>query len=482
MKEENETDRIALVVGNSDYKCVKKLKNPNNDANDIGDILKTLGFSVKKYFDLSIDEMNKVTREFLIDMNEFSTGLFFYAGHGMQIDGLNYLVPIDCKLTDKEKTIFSCFNINGFLKQVEKYKGKTNICILDACRNNPFVSNDRSITSGFVPFVSQPKGSIIAFSTSSDSTALDGEGSNGLYTSALKESLLIPNLKIEDVFKSTRIKVLELSGGEQLSWEHSCLVGDFYFSVKETSVVSNIEDVEIFNFVEERSSFYQSKTDNIYDIECMPYVDAYNKFKIPVIQIVRAFFRINYKKNNQCFNDSTIDEINIGYLESWGFYRENGRWYYKNHYVEMGDPLPLPEELLPLKPVHGCKIEITGDMQCNNKEGKLYFTMHTSFPDETPVIFSLKGRDYSAQSSGKVLLGSVSSDGFSNKGDKLLNGLYKISVSCPIYDVLPDSVKTLVGEKNRNMVGKNVRYNPIGGNIAEISFNVMVRDEETYIV
>lgn len=260
-------DRIALVIGNSKYQNVTSLNNPGNDANDISDILSKFGFSVRKHLDLSIDEMIKVTREFAVELNEFSAGLFYYAGHGMQINGSNYLVPIDCRIDTKEKTILSCFDVNSFLAQLEVHKGKTNICILDACRNNPFAMS-RDISAGFAPFSNQPRGSIIAFSTSADDTASDGNGSNGLYTSDLKETLLIPNLKIEDVFKSTRIKVLELSNGEQVSWEHSCLIGDFYFSVKEIPVSLEVEDNTIFEFINERSLYYERITDDIKVVDC----------------------------------------------------------------------------------------------------------------------------------------------------------------------------------------------------------------------
>lgn len=468
-------NRIALIIGNSEYEYVNKLRNPKNDANDIAQILNSLDFSTNKYLDLTISEMEGVCRKFLFELDEYSTGLFYYAGHGMQIDGANYLVPVDCKLRDKTGTVLSCFDVNKYFNGVSNYKGKTNICVLDACRNNPFTATNRDIVCGFAPFTSQPKGTIIAFSTSIDNTAADGQGSNGLYTSVLKESLLIPNLKIEEMFKSTRVKVMELSNDKQITWEHSSLIGDFYFSVKEMPVAFKISDVDIFNYIEDRNRFYQQGTEDIYDMECMPYVDAYRQFNIPIIKVVRAFSRMNYKKNGQTFNDSTIDQINIGYLESWGFYRKDGRWYYKDIYVEMGDPLPLPEELLPLKPIDGCEIEIIGEMNCNYSDRKFFFTMDTNYPDETPVIFTLKGKDYNAQSKGIVISGTVSTEGFSAKHQKLKDGLYKMTVSSSIHSVLPDSVKLIFGDQNRNIVGRNVRFSPIVGNTSELVFNILIR-------
>ena len=227
-------DRIALVVGNSNYSNVGKLVNPVNDANDIESVLKKLNFDVAKVTDATLTDIQQAVNVFLQALDEYAVGLFFYAGHGMQIDGKNYIVPVDLNLSDKGKTMVSCYCLNSFLEGVSSYKGKTIICILDACRNNPFAQG-RGLLTGFAPFDNPPKGTIIAYSTSTDCTAFDGKYSNGLYTQVLKDAMLIPNLKIEEMFKAVRNKVSEISanqyGEEQLSWEYSSLVGDFYFSV-----------------------------------------------------------------------------------------------------------------------------------------------------------------------------------------------------------------------------------------------------------
>lgn len=150
----------------------------------------------------------------------------------MQIDGKNFIVPIDLKLSDKSKTMVSCYCLNSLLEGASSYKGKTLICILDACRDNPFAMG-RGFLTGFAPFNNPPKGTMIAYSTSADCSAFDGQCSNGLYTQVLKDAMLIPNLKIEEMFKFVRNKVSEISisqyGEEQLSWEYSSLVGDFLF-------------------------------------------------------------------------------------------------------------------------------------------------------------------------------------------------------------------------------------------------------------
>lgn len=273
--------RLALVIGNSNYMNVSKLNNPQNDANDIDRILQKLDFDVIKVMDAKLIDIQGAVNNFLHRLDEYAVGLLFYAGHGMQIDGKNYILPVELELSDKGKTIVSCYCLDSFLDGVSAYNGKTIICILDACRDNPFATG-RGLSSGFAAFDHPPKGTIIAYSTSADHGAFDGQGSNGLYTQVLKDAMLIPNLKIEEMFKSVRAEVSEIStkqyGEEQLSWEYSSLIGDFYFSVKSQPVNADISDEEIYEYICEQQDAYEDTSDNIYDIECLPYVDAYNKY------------------------------------------------------------------------------------------------------------------------------------------------------------------------------------------------------------
>lgn len=227
--------------------------------------------------DLNLSQLEAVIRQYLKELDEYSTGLFYYAGHGMQIDGKNYIVPIDCEIKDKTHTILSSYDICKYLDGLLLFKGKTNICILDACRDNPFATSLRDVASGFTQFNTQPKGTIIAYSTSPDKGASDGEGCNGLYTHVLKETMTIPNLKIEDMFKSVRIRVMELSGETQISWEHSSLIGDFYFSVMEQSVEKNISDETIFEYINERFRYNESITDDIMLVKESTLKKFYNK-------------------------------------------------------------------------------------------------------------------------------------------------------------------------------------------------------------
>lgn len=478
-------DRLALVMGNANYTFASALNNPINDARDIGDILRKLGFEVIEGLNLTLTETSEMVNSFLRDLDNYSTGLLFYAGHGMQIDGKNYIVPVDCKILDQSQTIFSCYCIDDYLSKLNVYKGKTNIIILDACRNNPF-ARGRGMISGFSEFHNTPRGTIIAFSTSPDCTASDGVGSNGLYTQVLKDAIQIPNMKIEEIFKAVRIKVSEISLNtfheEQLSWEHSSLVGDFYFSVTPQPVNIEYSDEEIYAFVKERGDYYESETENIYDIECMPFVDAYKKFNLPIIRILRAYSRIQYKNKGTAFSDPTIDEINYHYINSWGFKMKNGRWYYRDNYVEMGDLLPLSEELSQPTPDSGCELKIGGRVKGELENGKARFTLWSNIPVDTPLIFSLRRKHYFAQCSVSVTEKFTVSDLFSNKGQALRNGHYRLQITCPIHNVLPESVKEVFGERNRNITGGFVSFDPIGGNTINMNYEFLIKDNEILAV
>ena len=470
-------DRIALVVGNSNYSNVGKLVNPVNDANDIESVLKKLNFDVTKVIDAALIDIQQAVNTFLQALDEYAVGLFFYAGHGMQIDGKNYIVPVDLNLSDKGRTTVSCYCLNSFLEGVSSYKGKTIICILDACRNNPFAQG-RGLLTGFAPFDNPPKGTIIAYSTSADCTAFDGKYSNGLYTQVLKDAMLIPNLKIEEMFKAVRNSVSEISanhyGEEQLSWEYSSLVGDFYFSVVPQPVNVQITDDEIYEFIRLRQKSYEDSSDDIYDIECLPYIDAYNKYHIPIIKILRAYSRVDYQKQGYKFSDATIDQINSNYLSAWGFRQEYGRWYYKDHYVEMGDLLPLPEELKPKPPIKGQELKIEASLTAEMNNGKIRFQASSNIPEGTPLIFTLQGKKYKAQSKQVAGSNSTISEWFSDKGRPIKSGFYTLEISCPIDKVLPENIRKMFGERNRNIFGPCVNFNPFGGNTIHISYGVLI--------
>jgi hypothetical protein len=220
--------RVALVIGNSAY-AVAPLKNPVNDARDMAQSLSALGFEVLHKENLSQNGMKRAIREFGTKIRNGGVGLFYYAGHGVQVKGVNYLIPVDSKVESEEEIEYEAVDAGFVLAQMESAGNTTNIMILDACRNNPFARNFRSASRGLAQ-MDAPGGTLIAYATAPGSVASDGNARNGIYTQELLKFMRTPNLSIEEVFKRVRISVRDLTQSRQRPWESSSLIGDFYFA------------------------------------------------------------------------------------------------------------------------------------------------------------------------------------------------------------------------------------------------------------
>jgi|GEM_PF-1148309 len=219
--------RLALVFGNSEYKNGVPLKNPVNDANLMEGTLKELGFDVIKRLNVGKVEMESAIREFTEKLPQYNVALFYYAGHGNQVDGKNYLVPVDANLAKPSDCMFEAVKVDFIVEQFEKYQDNTNIVILDACRNNPYASWARGGDAGFRQ-ITFSSGTIIAYATSEGATAADGLGANGLFTEELVKQMIVPQ-SILSVFMNTRANVKKLSSGAQIPMEWNKLNGDFFF-------------------------------------------------------------------------------------------------------------------------------------------------------------------------------------------------------------------------------------------------------------
>ena len=218
--------RYALVIGNSAYKT-KPLKNPANDARDMGRTLERLGFEVQLKTDVSQRDMEEAIRLFGERLKRGGVGLFYYAGHGVQVQGVNYLVPVDSKVSSESDAKFECVDAGRVLGKMEDAGNELNIVILDACRNNPFTRSFRSADQGLAR-MDAPTGSIVAYSTAPNSVASDGKGANGMYTKYLLQNITTPGIPIEEVFKRVRIGVMSETGKKQVPWESSSIAGYFY--------------------------------------------------------------------------------------------------------------------------------------------------------------------------------------------------------------------------------------------------------------
>lgn len=219
--------RLALVIGNSAYKDAP-LPNPVNDAADVARALEASGFTVMRRDNATLKEMHLALREFGDRLGRQSTGVFFFAGHGLQVRGRNYLMPVDADIQREDEVAFAAMELGAVMEKLDTAKNPVNIVILDACRNNPFGNRLQPSAKGLAQ-VDAPPGTLIAFSTAPGSTAADGTGRNGLYTKHLKENLERPGLAVEEVFKATRAAVRAESKNAQIPWESTSLESAFTF-------------------------------------------------------------------------------------------------------------------------------------------------------------------------------------------------------------------------------------------------------------
>jgi hypothetical protein len=249
-------DRLALIIGNGAYQT-SPLKNPINDAEDMAETLKKLGFKVILKRDADQRTMEDTIRFFGRQLRDGDVGLFYFAGHGVQVDGRNYLMPVDAKIESESDVKYEAVDAGRILGKMEDAENRLNIVILDACRNNPYARAFRSNQNGLAR-MDAPTGSLIAYSTAPGEVAADGPERNGIFTKHLIQHMLEPNLPIEQVLKRVRINVANETNGRQIPWESSSLMGDFYFNPEKSTV--STEKVEKLKIPSERVSETQVAT------------------------------------------------------------------------------------------------------------------------------------------------------------------------------------------------------------------------------
>jgi TPR repeat protein len=245
--------RVALVIGNAGYQHVDRLSNPGNDAKLIADTLKKSGFALVgggAQLDLDKAGFDRLVQEFGKQIQGADVALFYYAGHGMQVDNTNWLVPVDANPTRQQDLDFQMINAEIVLKQMDGANTRLNVLILDACRNNPFANlGTRGVASGLAQ-MKAPDGTMISFATQPGNVAVDGAGADGPYASALADAIRKPGLDIFHLFNQVGLSVKQATQGSQQPWVSSSPIdGEFYFSSTEAAAddaaVPTIEPVSV---------------------------------------------------------------------------------------------------------------------------------------------------------------------------------------------------------------------------------------------
>ncbi len=263
--------RIALVIGNANYQ-VGKLDTPLNDATDMADVLKELDFEVILLKDASKREMNDALDQFSTRINQGYVGLFYFAGHGMQVEGENYLIPVNAQIKAEKDVEYESMPLGKILGRMQSAGNQINIVILDACRDNPFrkfrlgLSSSRGLTAPIQP----ASGTLIAFATAPGKVASDGIGRNGLFTSYLLKYIKTPNLDVDLMLRQVRSSVAKDTKDYQIPWNSSSLIGEFAFNQKaETEITSPIPNptpsVSEAKTLLKQYGFYQGEINDVQD-------------------------------------------------------------------------------------------------------------------------------------------------------------------------------------------------------------------------
>jgi hypothetical protein len=221
-------ERVALLIGNNNYSA-QPLRNAVNDARDLAEALKELGFQVIVKENASRKDMVEGIREFGQAIDGASAALFFYAGHAMQFKDRNYLIPIDAAMGSEEDVTFFSVEVGQIFDRMDRARTKFNFLILDACRDNPFAASFKVSSQGLAQ-MSSPTGTLIAYATAPGSVAADGFGRNGIYTKHILQNIRLPDVPVEIMFKRVREAVERETRRLQTPWDSSSLKGDFVFN------------------------------------------------------------------------------------------------------------------------------------------------------------------------------------------------------------------------------------------------------------
>lgn len=252
-------ERVALVIGNAAYSSFP-LANPRHDAEAMAELLQSAGFKVDRQLDATQEQLKTAVLRFgaAIRESQVKFAMFYYAGHGVQVDWRNYLIPVDAKVRNADDVRHQTVDVSELLRHMDQTKGKSFLVVLDACRDDPFAGNYRAHAKGLSQF-DAPVGSLLAYATAPGNVALDGEGRNGLYTSHLLREFAVRGTRLEDAFKRVRLNVRLASKGLQIPWESTSLEEDVYLFPTERKKLSDAEhdralEQEINHWLQVKSS------------------------------------------------------------------------------------------------------------------------------------------------------------------------------------------------------------------------------------
>ncbi|MGI9437048.1 MAG: caspase family protein [Geminicoccaceae bacterium] len=247
--------RLALVTGNGAYQHVSALPNPSRDARAVGATLESMGFEVDMRLDLDTESMEKAVRRFAAQSQDAEIALFYYAGHGVQVDGRNYLLPVNAKITQPRDLAYEAITLDSITKELDESGAKLSLVLLDACRDNPLEelfkrqagTLSRGVDSGSGLAQTQgAAGMLIAYATAPDTVALDGQGEHSPFSQALLEWLNQPGIEVGRLFRRVRERVMDITDGQQVPWVEEAVIGEYYLNGTEAKTASAPDAEQLF--------------------------------------------------------------------------------------------------------------------------------------------------------------------------------------------------------------------------------------------
>lgn len=446
----NKYQSIALVIANSSYEFNEELECCLKDANDIAKKFEELSIHVIR----AIDEPRKTLLDriddFLVEAESYEVAIVYYTGHGVQIDGKNYIIPIDSAPSNSKAVFVSgLIDINALLNELEIKENRVNIIILDACRSEQRFAKGWSFLPGLAEMTAG-SGSFVSFATAPGTRAIGGKDidSNSLFTKHLLEYIAVPNLPIETVFKKVRQAVEIESNGDQVPWESTSLKDEFCFN----TVTEQEMNERIYHALRGNQS-------------ASILIRLSSEFNLTISDVLRRYDYIHGNRpGGIIIRDRDDREMYLlKRMLEMGFRIHNYRWVYNDTPVRMGDFLFDPRKA-DHSPQTGREIEVFIDVRIEIIQDGVLIVGNTSLPEGMKILVTLSGNKYMAQSHTQITRGgSFISEKLSYYGTNLKPGTYLVEISSPLVSIQPANVQTLLGIKGQNMIGESVRDDLIDG-------------------
>ncbi len=442
--------------------------------------LNQIGFSVEKKENTYKDEYIPLLQKSAENVPTDAVHVVYFSGHGGHCNGKNYIYPSDfaARYDASNNLDDASINIEDIIS-VFKGKGRL-ILILDACRS------DFGISKGYYSEMVSSENVYIAYGTMFQAKSTGIEDGLSWFTEAICDEILTPNIDVDTLFTRVRQNIFT-KHYTQIPPSVNALLDKV---VLHSELNYSNTDKQVYDFIEKYGDEYTDKYGYFHGDDLI-FIDAAQYFNIGLLDAIWMFKKVD----NKIYKDKGVkipelSETEAKLVSFLGFSRgekfftcdRNHTWYYNGRQIRMGEIPPLPPSMQQKLPEQGKEIQIEGSVTCSVDNNKLFFTLLSNIPDETPLISTLRGKNYCAQSKSVVVKKEAIFGGFSNRNQFLADGIYEIDITCPIYNVMPESVKIKFGEDNRNLIGKYVEHNPIGGNTMKMIFNCSVHDATANII